>query len=57
LTSKDCDNFSIKEFRIIEKVQTLIDSTDKYQTAYQNIISIQDIGQINAIALRVDNIA
>ena len=63
LTSKDGDNFSIKELkksikesqekelRIIEQVQTLIDSTDEYRTAYQNIISIKGIGQIGAIVL------
>lgn len=63
LTSKDGDKFSIKELeksieeskkkelRIIEQVQTLIDSTDEYRVAYENIISIKGIGQIGAIVL------
>ncbi len=63
LISKDGDNFSIKELkksikesqekelRIIEQVQTLIDSSDEYRTAYQNINSIKGIGQIGAIVL------
>jgi len=63
LTSKDGDKFSIKELkksikesqekelRIIEQVQTLIDSTDEYRIAYENINSIKGIGQIGSIAL------
>ena len=63
LTSKDGDNFSIKELkksikdsqekelRIIEQVQTLIDSTDEYKVAYDNIKSIKGVGQIGAIVL------
>jgi transposase len=63
LTSKDGDKFSVrelkksikeseeKELRIIEQVQTLIDSTDEYKIAYDNIISIKGIGQIGAIVL------
>ena len=63
LTSKDGDNFSIKELqksieasqarelRIIEQIQTLIDSTDEYRVAYENIISIKGVGQIAAIVL------
>ena len=63
LKSKDGDKFSIKELeksikeskakelRIIEQVQTLIDSTDEYRAAYENIISLKGIGQIAAIAL------
>ena len=63
LTSKDGDKFSInelkksieeskkRELKIIEQVQTLIDSTDEYRVAYENIISIKGIGQIGAIAL------
>ena len=63
LTSKDGDKFSIKELqksieeskkqelRIIEQVQTLIDSTDEYRAAYKNITSIKGIGQIAGIAL------
>lgn len=63
LRSKDGDKFSIKEleksikesiakeFRIIEQVQTLIDSTDEYRVAYENIISIKGVGQIAGIAL------
>jgi len=63
LTSKDGDKFSIKELqtsikeskkkelRIIEQVQTLIDSTDDYKAAYENIISIKGVGQIAAIVL------
>jgi len=63
LTSKDGDKFSIKELkksikesqakelRIIEQVQTLIDSTDEYRIAYENIISIKGVGQIAGIIL------
>jgi len=63
LTSKDGDKFSIKELKktikesqekeikIIEQVQTLIDSTDEYCTAYENITSIKGVGQIAGIAL------
>ncbi len=63
LTSKNGDKFSIKELqksikdsqsqelRIIEQVQTLIDSTDKYRAAYENITSIKGIGQIAGISL------
>ena len=63
LTSKDGDNFSIKELkksikesqekelRIIEQVQTLIDSTDEYRVAYENITSIKGVGQIAGIVL------
>ena len=63
LASKDGDKFSIKELeksikesqekelRIIEQVQTLIDSTDEYRVAYENIISIKGVGQIAAIVL------
>lgn len=41
----------IKELKIIEQVQTLIDSTDEYRNAYENIISIKGVGQIGAIVL------
>lgn len=63
LTSKEGDKFSIKELkrsikeskvkelRIIEQVQTIIDSSNEYRMAYENIISIKGIGQISAIAL------
>ena len=63
LTSKDGDKFSIKELKksiqesikkekkIIEQVQSLIDSTDEYRIAYENINSIKGIGQIGSIAL------
>ncbi len=63
LTSKDGDKFSIKELkksikesqakelRIIEQVQTLIDSTDEYRLAYKNITSIKGVGQIAGIVL------
>jgi transposase len=63
LTSKDGDKFSIKELeksikesqkkelRIIDEVQTVINSNDEYKTAYDNIISIKGIGQISAIVL------
>jgi len=55
LTSKDGDKFSIKELKksiqesikkekkIIEQVQSLIDSTDEYRIAYENINSIKGI--------------
>ena len=63
LTSKDGDSFSIKELkksieesikkelRVIEQVQTLIDSTDAYRVAYENITSIKGVGQIAGIVL------
>jgi len=63
LTSKDGDKFSIKELkksikesqakelRIIEQVQTLIDSTDEYRNAYANITLIKGVGQIAGIVL------
>jgi transposase len=63
LISKDGDKFSIKELqksieaskkqelKIIERVQTLIDSTDEYRIAYENIISIKGVGQIAGIVL------
>ena len=63
LTSKEGNRFSIKELqksikesqeqelRIIEQVQTLIDSTDEYRIAYENITSIKGVGQIAGIAL------
>ena len=63
LMSKDGDKFSIKELkksikesqekelRIIEQVQTLIDSTNEYRIAYENITSIKGVGQIAGIAL------
>ena len=63
LTSKEGDKFSIKELqlsieeskkkelRIIEQVQTLIDSTDEYRVAYENITSIKGVGQIAGIVL------
>jgi len=63
LTSKNGDKFSIKELeklieeskktglKILEQIQTLIDSTDEYRVAYENIISIKGVGQIAAIAL------
>jgi transposase len=63
LTSKDGDKFSIKELkksikesqekesRIIEQVQTLIDSTDEYRVAFENITSIKGVGQIAGIVL------
>ena len=63
LTSKDGDKFSIKEltasieeskkkeFKIIEQVQTLIDSTDEYRVAYENITSIKGVSQISGIVL------
>ena len=63
LMSKDGDKFSIKELkksikesqekelRIIEQVQILIDSDDKYRIAYENITSIKGVGQIAGIVL------
>ena len=63
LSSKNGDKFSIreleksikeskaKELRIVEQVQALIDSTDEYRVAYENIISIKGVGQIGAIVL------
>ena len=63
LTSKDGDKFSIRELKksieesikkeqkIIEQVQTLIDSTDEYRVAYENITSIKGVGQIAGIVL------
>ena len=63
LTSKEGDAFAIrelkksikaskeKEARIIEQIQTIIDTNEKYKNDYENIISIMGIGQIGAIAL------
>ena len=63
LESKDGDSFAIrdlkrsiklskeKESRIIEQIQTIIDTNAKYKNDYENIISIMGIGQIGAIAL------
>ena len=63
LMSKDGNKFSIRELKksieesikkeqkIIEQVQTLIDSTDEYRVAYENITSIKGIGQIAGIVL------
>jgi len=63
LESKDGDNFAIrelkksikaskeKESRIIEQIQTIIDTNAKYKNDYENIISIMGVGQIGAIAL------
>ena len=63
LTAKNGDKFSIKELqlsieeskkkelRIIEQVQTLINSTDEYCEAYENITSIKGVGQIAGIVL------
>ncbi len=63
LTSKEGDAFAIRELersikeskekeqRIIEQIQTIIDSNPKYKNDYENIISIMGIGQIGAIAL------
>jgi len=63
LKSKDGDAFAIrdlkksiksskeKESRIIEQIQTIIDTNAQYKNNYENIISIIGIGQIGAIAL------
>ena len=63
LTSKEGDTFAIRELkksikdskakeqRIIEQIQTIIDSNAKYKNDYENIISIMGIGQIGAISL------
>lgn len=63
LTSKEGDTFTIrelkksikdskaKELRIIEQIQTIIDSNAKYKNDYENIISIMGVGQIGAISL------
>lgn len=63
LTSKEGDAFTIrelkksikdskaKELRIIEQIQTIIDSNAKYKNDYENIISIMGVGQIGAISL------
>jgi transposase len=63
LTSKDGDPFAIrelkksikiskeKEIRIIEHIQTIIDTNAKYKNDYENIISMMGIGQIGAIVL------
>lgn len=40
-----------KEARIIEQIQTIIDTNAKYKNDYENIISIMGVGQIGAIAL------
>ena len=63
LESKEGDLFAIrelkksikaskeKEARVIEQIQTIIDTNDKYRNDYENIISIMGIGQIGAISL------
>ena len=63
LVSKNGDQFAIKELkksikeslnkelRIIEQIQTIIDSNNEYKVAYENIISIKGVGQIAAIVL------
>ena len=63
LESKEGDTFAIKdlkrsiksskekESRIIEQIQTIIDTNAKYKNDYENIVSIMGIGQIGAIAL------
>ncbi|MGB5965875.1 MAG: IS110 family transposase [Sulfurimonadaceae bacterium] len=63
LESKDGDIFTIKELkksikeskgkeqRIIDQIQTMIDSNAKYKNDYENIISIMGVGKIGAIAL------
>jgi len=63
LTSKEGDAFTIRELkksikdskatelRIIEQIQTIIDSNAKYKNDYENIISIMGVGQIGAISL------
>ncbi len=63
LESKDGDSFAIRELkksikasvkmqeRIIEQIQTIIDTNEKYKKDYENIISITGIGQIGAIVL------
>jgi len=40
-----------KEQKIIDEIQSIINSHAKYKRAYENIISIMGIGQIGAIAL------
>lgn len=63
LTSKDGCSYAIKDLkksikesqekekRILEQMQTMIDSNEKYKKAYENITSIKGIGQIGGIAL------
>ena len=63
LSSKDGDAFAIRELRtsikaskskerrIIEQIQTIIESNVKYKNDYENIISMIGIGQIGAISL------
>ena len=63
LESKDGDAFAMrelkksikagkaKESRIIEQIQTIIDTNTQYKNDYENIISIMGIGQIGAIVL------
>jgi len=63
LQSKGADAFTIKELqkaikeskkkeqRMIEKIQSIIDSNEHYKNSYDNIISIMGIGQIGAIVL------
>lgn len=63
LTSKEGDSFAIRELkksikesqakeqRIIEQIQTIIDTNAKYKNDYENIISIMGVGQIGAISL------
>jgi transposase len=41
----------VKEKKIIEQVQGMIDSDEQHRQAYENILSIMGVGQIGAIAL------
>ncbi len=63
LESKDGDKFTIKELkksikdfqetqrRVIEQIQTIIDTNEVYKNNYEDIKSIMGVGQIGAIAL------
>jgi transposase len=63
LTSKDGSSFAIKELKksikeskikeqkIIDQIQAIIDQNSHYKKAYENIISMMGIGQVSAIVL------
>lgn len=48
---KSVKESKVKEQKIIDQIQAIIDQNSHYKKAYENIISMMGIGQISAIAL------
>ena len=48
---KSIKDFQEKQKRVIDQIQTIIDTNEVYKNDYENIKSIMGIGQIGAIAL------